>query len=214
MIVEPELRVADFAKAGADIISVHCESSSTIHLHRTLGQIKELGCLAGVVLNPGTSLAQIEEVLELCDLVMLMSVNPGFGGQKFINSQVDKIRRLRKMCDERVRTSPRFRPYQMKLGMNSRVGWDPAKFYPGFFLFFRSVVPACHAAQYACLSFHQVLLCCPFMRRCGDCCYASHAGVLSGLATPPTGLPSLLCCTLPSAPMTAPCAGSQPLDRG
>lgn len=109
MIVEPELRVADFAKAGADIISVHCESSSTIHLHRTLGQIKELGCLAGVVLNPGTSLAQIEEVLELCDLVMLMSVNPGFGGQKFINSQVDKIRRLRKMCDERVRTSTRFK---------------------------------------------------------------------------------------------------------
>jgi ribulose-phosphate 3-epimerase len=101
MIVEPERYVADFAKAGADIISVHAEASATIHLHRALGQIKELGKLAGVVLNPGTSLEQIEYVLELCDLVLIMSVNPGFGGQSFIPEVVPKIRKLRQMCDER-----------------------------------------------------------------------------------------------------------------
>jgi ribulose-phosphate 3-epimerase len=101
MIVEPERYVADFAKAGADIISVHAENSATIHLHRTLGQIKELGKMAGVVLNPGTSLEAIECVLDLCDLVLIMSVNPGFGGQSFIPSVVPKIRKLRQMCDER-----------------------------------------------------------------------------------------------------------------
>lgn len=101
MIVEPELRIPDFAKAGADIISVHAEQSSTIHLHRTLNQVKDLGCKAGVVLNPGTSLSTIEEVLDVCDLVLIMSVNPGFGGQKFIESQVAKIRALKKMCQEK-----------------------------------------------------------------------------------------------------------------
>lgn len=101
MIVEPERYVADFAKAGADIISVHAEASATIHLHRALGQIKELGKMAGVVLNPGSSLEQIEYVLELCDLVLIMSVNPGFGGQSFIPEVVPKIRKLRQMCDER-----------------------------------------------------------------------------------------------------------------
>jgi Ribulose-phosphate 3 epimerase family len=103
MIVEPELRVADFAKAGADIISVHAETSATIHLHRTLNQIKDLGCLAGAVLNPGTPVSAIEEVLDVVDLILVMSVNPGFGGQKFIETQVDKIRRLRQLCNERVR---------------------------------------------------------------------------------------------------------------
>lgn len=101
MIVEPERYVADFAKAGADIISVHAEASSTTHLHRALGQIKELGKMAGVVLNPGSSLEQIDYVLELCDLVLIMSVNPGFGGQSFIPGVVPKIRKLRQMCDER-----------------------------------------------------------------------------------------------------------------
>eukprot|EP00878_Enallax_costatus_P007630 GHUV01007989.1.p1 GENE.GHUV01007989.1~~GHUV01007989.1.p1 ORF type:complete len:294 (+),score=88.74 GHUV01007989.1:87-884(+) len=101
MIVEPELRVADFAKAGADIISVHCEGAATIHLHRTINQIKDLGLKAGVVLNPGTSLTQIEEVMEEVDLVLIMSVNPGFGGQKFIESQVPKIRALKQMCLEK-----------------------------------------------------------------------------------------------------------------
>lgn len=101
MIVEPELRVADFAKAGADIISVHAETAATIHLHRTLNMIKDLGCKSGVVLNPGTSLSQIEEVLDVVDLVLIMSVNPGFGGQKFIETQVAKIRALKAMCLER-----------------------------------------------------------------------------------------------------------------
>jgi ribulose-phosphate 3-epimerase len=101
MIVEPEKYVADFAKAGADIISVHAEHNASPHLHRTLGQIKELGKQAGVVLNPGTPLALIEYVLELCDLILIMSVNPGFGGQSFIPGVVPKIIKLRQMCDER-----------------------------------------------------------------------------------------------------------------
>lgn len=98
MIVEPEQRVEDFAKAGADIISVHCEGSATIHLHRTINQIKQLGCMAGVVLNPGTPLSAIEYVLEEVDLILIMSVNPGFGGQGFIESQVDKIKDLKALC--------------------------------------------------------------------------------------------------------------------
>jgi len=98
MIVEPEQRVEDFAAAGADIISVHAESGSTIHLHRTVNQIKGLGCMAGVVLNPGTPLSQIEYVLEEIDLVLIMSVNPGFGGQSFIESQVDKVKELKELC--------------------------------------------------------------------------------------------------------------------
>lgn len=101
MIVEPEKYVGDFAKAGADHIYVHAEHNASPHLHRTLGQIKELGKLAGVVLNPGSPLELIEYVLELCDLVLLMSVNPGFGGQSFIPEVVPKIRKLRQMCDER-----------------------------------------------------------------------------------------------------------------
>jgi ribulose-phosphate 3-epimerase len=101
MIVEPEKYVADFAKAGADIISVHAEHNASPHLHRTLGQIKELGKMAGVVLNPGSPLALIENVLDLCDLILIMSVNPGFGGQSFIPTMVPKIQALRRMCDER-----------------------------------------------------------------------------------------------------------------
>ncbi|MFO8041154.1 MAG: ribulose-phosphate 3-epimerase [Sodalinema sp.] len=101
MIVEPEKYVEDFAKAGADIISVHAEHNASPHLHRTLGQIRELGKQAGVVLNPGTPLELIEYVLELCDLVLIMSVNPGFGGQSFIPGVVPKIRKLRQMCNDR-----------------------------------------------------------------------------------------------------------------
>jgi ribulose-phosphate 3-epimerase len=101
MIVEPEKYVADFAKAGADHIYVHAEHNASPHLHRTLGQIKELGKLAGVVLNPGSPLSLIENVIELCDLVLIMSVNPGFGGQSFIPTVVPKIRALRRLCDER-----------------------------------------------------------------------------------------------------------------
>lgn len=101
MIVEPEKYVEDFAKAGADIISVHAEHNASPHLHRTLGQIRELGKQAGVVLNPSTSLDMIEHVLELCDLILIMSVNPGFGGQKFIPGMISKVSKLRQMCDER-----------------------------------------------------------------------------------------------------------------
>lgn len=101
MIVEPEKYVEDFANAGADIISVHAEHNASPHLHRTLGQIRELGKKAGVVLNPSTPLELIEYVLPLCDLILIMSVNPGFGGQSFIPEMVDKISKLRKMCDER-----------------------------------------------------------------------------------------------------------------
>ncbi len=101
MIVEPEKYVADFAKAGADIISVHAEHNASPHLHRTLQLIKDQGKQAGVVLNPGTPLELIDYTLELCDLVLIMSVNPGFGGQKFIPAILPKIRQLRKMCDER-----------------------------------------------------------------------------------------------------------------
>lgn len=101
MIVEPERYVEGFAKAGADIISVHAEHNASPHLHRTLCQIKELGKQAGVVLNPSTPLELIDYVLEVCDLVLIMSVNPGFGGQSFIPAVVPKIRKLRQMCDER-----------------------------------------------------------------------------------------------------------------
>jgi len=101
MIVEPEKYVADFANAGADIISVHAEHNASPHLHRTLCQIRELGKQAGVVLNPSSPLELIEYVLEVCDLILIMSVNPGFGGQKFIPAVLPKIQRLRQMCDER-----------------------------------------------------------------------------------------------------------------
>jgi ribulose-phosphate 3-epimerase len=96
MIVEPEKYVADFAAAGADIISVHEEASP--HLHRTLQQIRGLGKKAGVVLNPHTSEKHIEYVLPDCDLVLVMSVNPGFGGQKFIPNVLPKISAIRDMA--------------------------------------------------------------------------------------------------------------------
>ncbi|WP_028595728.1 ribulose-phosphate 3-epimerase [Paenibacillus assamensis] len=97
MIVEPEKYVADFAKAGADIITVHAEACS--HLHRVIYQIKESGAKAGVAINPHTSLAAIEEVIPDLDLALVMTVNPGFGGQKFISNTLDKIRRLRSLAD-------------------------------------------------------------------------------------------------------------------
>ncbi|AZB73553.1 ribulose-phosphate 3-epimerase [Synechococcus elongatus] len=99
MIVEPEKYVPNFAKAGADIISVQAEACP--HLHRNLAQIKDLGKQAGVVLNPSTPVETLEYVLELCDLILIMSVNPGFGGQSFIPAVLPKIRKLRAMCDER-----------------------------------------------------------------------------------------------------------------
>ena len=101
MIVEPERYLDDFARAGADHLIVHCEPSSTIHLHRSLGHIRDLGKTAGVVLNPATPLSQIEYVLELCGIVLIMTVNPGFGGQQFLSEMLPKIRALRRLCDER-----------------------------------------------------------------------------------------------------------------
>jgi ribulose-phosphate 3-epimerase len=103
MIEDADRWVAAYAKAGADIIGVHVEGS--IHLHRTLGQIKELGKKPCVVLNPATPLEAIEYVLGDVAQVLIMSVNPGFGGQSFIGSQLEKIRRLRAMLDERGLTA-------------------------------------------------------------------------------------------------------------
>ena len=99
MIETPEDYIPQFAQAGADIITVHVEACN--HLHRVVESIKEEGSRAGVSLNPSTSLSTIEEILPFVDLVLVMSVNPGFGGQKFIESSVDKIARLRRMLDER-----------------------------------------------------------------------------------------------------------------
>jgi ribulose-phosphate 3-epimerase len=97
MIVEPERYVGDFVKAGADLVSVHVEASP--HLHRTIQQIKGLGAKAGVVLNPHTPAESIRHVLEDVDLVLVMSVNPGFGGQSFIRSALPKIQGLRARID-------------------------------------------------------------------------------------------------------------------
>ena len=93
MIENPDSLIGEFAHAGANLISVHPEA--TYHLHRTLGLIRRAGCKAGVVLNPGTPVSIIEEVIDSVDYVLVMSVNPGFGGQEFIPSSFDKVRRLR-----------------------------------------------------------------------------------------------------------------------
>jgi len=97
MITDPDRYVNDFIDAGADWVTVHVEACT--HLHRTLGMIRERGKKAGAVLNPATSLSTLEYVLADLDLVMLMSVNPGFGGQSFIESSLVKIKRLRQMLD-------------------------------------------------------------------------------------------------------------------
>jgi ribulose-phosphate 3-epimerase len=98
MIVEPERYLADFASAGGDILIVHQEVSP--HLHRTVQQIKELGKKAGVAVNPATSLAVLQEILNEVDLVLAMTVDPGFGGQSFIASMLPKIERLRAMITQ------------------------------------------------------------------------------------------------------------------
>lgn len=93
MIENPERLIRDFASAGADLITVHAETCP--HLHRTIGMIKELGIQAGVALNPATPEDVLEYVLDDLDLILIMSVNPGFGGQKFIGGSLDKIRRIK-----------------------------------------------------------------------------------------------------------------------
>jgi ribulose-phosphate 3-epimerase len=104
MIVEPERYVVEFADAGADRLVVHQEAC--LHLHRVLQSIREVGVEAGVALNPGTPLCGLKEVLDMTDMIQVMTVNPGFGGQPFIHSQVDKIRRLRQMLNERGLDTP------------------------------------------------------------------------------------------------------------
>ncbi len=99
MIDEPVRFIKEFADAGADVITVHAEACK--HLHRTIQVIKSYGIKAGVVLNPATSLSAIEEILPEVDMILLMSVNPGFGGQKYIETTTDKVRRLRRMISDR-----------------------------------------------------------------------------------------------------------------
>ncbi|MEO8318722.1 MAG: ribulose-phosphate 3-epimerase [Bradyrhizobium sp.] len=101
MTVEPERYLGAFARAGADHLLVHAEASATIHLHYVLSQIRDLGKKAGVVLDPASPIELIEYVLPLCDIVLIMTVNPGFGGQKFLPEMLPKIRRLRMLCDAR-----------------------------------------------------------------------------------------------------------------
>lgn len=100
MIVEPERSLEDFARAGADHLVVHAEPSATIHLHRTLSFIRDLGLRAGAALNPATPLSGIEYVLPLCDLILVMTVNPGFAGQRFLPEVLPKIRALARLCEE------------------------------------------------------------------------------------------------------------------
>lgn len=99
MIVEPERYLERFIAAGADIVTVHVETCP--HLHGTLQTITSLGATAGVTLNPGTPLAAIEEVIPIVGQVLIMSVNPGFGGQSFVPTSIDRIRRVREMIDRR-----------------------------------------------------------------------------------------------------------------
>lgn len=99
MITDPDLYLEDFCRAGAAMISVHVEA--VYHLHRTVTRIRNLGCRPGVVLNPATPLVALEEILPYVDYVLLMSVNPGFGGQSFIEASLDKVSRLRDMIERR-----------------------------------------------------------------------------------------------------------------
>ncbi|HEX7176823.1 MAG TPA: ribulose-phosphate 3-epimerase [Pyrinomonadaceae bacterium] len=99
MIEEPGRYAEQFAEAGAAMVSVHVEADP--HLHRTLAGIRKQGAKAGVVLNPATPVAALEEAIEFADYVLVMSVNPGFGGQQFIRAATEKVRRLKRMIDER-----------------------------------------------------------------------------------------------------------------
>ncbi|WP_431156526.1 ribulose-phosphate 3-epimerase [Winogradskyella poriferorum] len=98
MIEKPERYIEEFARVGADIITVHYES--TVHLHRTLRQIKDAGCKAGIVLNITTPISVLEDILPECYMILLMSINPGFGGQKFEEVTYQRVSKLRKMIDD------------------------------------------------------------------------------------------------------------------
>ncbi len=97
MVVEPEKYFDSFAKAGANVLTIHVEAAP--HLQRQLTRIRELGCAAGAAMNPGTPVDSVREVAADLDLLLIMSVNPGFGGQRFIANSVDKIRRARSILD-------------------------------------------------------------------------------------------------------------------
>ena len=99
MIVEPGRYAEQFVKAGAQMVSIHIEADP--HAHRTLSAVRAAGAQAGIAINPATPLAALDEALKFADYVLLMSVNPGFGGQAFIPESLDKVRRLRKLIDER-----------------------------------------------------------------------------------------------------------------
>jgi ribulose-phosphate 3-epimerase len=99
MIVEPGRYAEQFVKAGAQMVSIHIEADP--HAHRTLTGIRQAGALAGLAINPATSLSTLDEAIKFADYVLIMSVNPGFGGQEFIPESLEKVRRLRKMIDER-----------------------------------------------------------------------------------------------------------------
>ncbi len=101
MIVEPERSLASYAEAGADHLLVQAEPASTVHLHRVLSQVRELGKKPGVVIDPATPLVWIEHVLHLADIILVMTVNPGFGGQTFLPEMLPKIAALRAVCRER-----------------------------------------------------------------------------------------------------------------
>jgi ribulose-phosphate 3-epimerase len=116
MIVEPQRHLEAFAEAGADRLIVHQEAC--LHLHRVLQTIRELGVEAGVTLNPATPIAAIEEVLDLVDLIQVMTVNPGWGGQAFLHGQLDKIRRLRSLLAARG--------LQVPIAVDGGIGTDTA----------------------------------------------------------------------------------------
>lgn len=99
MINNPDAFLSEFVRAGADMITIHAETAP--HLHRLLQTIKDYGIRSGIALNPATSISVVEEVLDMTDMVLIMSVNPGFGGQKFIPSSISKIARLKKMIEDR-----------------------------------------------------------------------------------------------------------------
>ncbi len=122
MIAPADPYLAAFAEAGADLISLHPEAGP--HLHRSLQTIRGLGKKAGIVLNPATPVSAVEPVLDLCDLVLVMSVNPGFGGQSFIRSQLAKIAALRGMIDDHVARGGREIALQVDGGVTAETARD------------------------------------------------------------------------------------------
>lgn len=117
MVSPVDSLLESFAKAGADVLTVHPESGP--HLHRTLQHIRDLGCKAGVALNPATPIEMLDAVMEDVDLILIMSVNPGFGGQKFIESQLEKIRGARQRIEAIQKSSGRTIDLQVDGGVNA-----------------------------------------------------------------------------------------------